>query len=114
MANSTGTFGYSSGSPVVTSDGTNLASAVVWEVYSDGTDGGHGTLEAFPAIPPASCKAAAPCRISPVWSAPIGTAAEFTIPAINAGRVYVGTKDGHVIGFGTPVPAVTASRAKVR
>jgi hypothetical protein len=101
VANSTGTFGYTSGSPAVTSNGTTLPSAVVWEVYSAGTDGSQGSLEAFPAVPPADCTSTAPCRISPIWSAPIGTAAEFTIPATDADRVYVGTKDGHVIGFGT-------------
>lgn len=48
VANSTGTFGYTSGSPAVTSNGTTLSSAVVWEVYAAGTDGSQGTLEAFP------------------------------------------------------------------
>jgi PQQ-like domain len=100
VANSTGTFGYTSGSPAVTSNGTILSSAVVWEVYSSGASGSDGTLEAFPAVPPADCTSTAPCRISPIWSAPIGTAAEFTLPATDDGRVYVGTKDGHVLGFG--------------
>jgi Bacterial lectin/HYDIN/CFA65/VesB-like, Ig-like domain/PQQ-like domain len=58
-------------------------------------------LEAFPAIPAASCTAGAQC-MTPIWSAPIGTASEFTIPATNDGIVYVGTRDGRVLAFGSP------------
>src|SRR5579859_5542006 len=39
VANSPGTFGYTSGSPVVTSNGTDPSSAVMWEVYSSGATG---------------------------------------------------------------------------
>jgi Abnormal spindle-like microcephaly-assoc'd, ASPM-SPD-2-Hydin/PQQ-like domain len=99
-ANSSTAFGYTSGSPVVTSNGTKLASAVVWEVYAAGVQGKDGALEAFDAVPPSDC--AAPCTMSPIWSAPIGTAAEFSIPATNDGRVYVGTRDGNIFGFGSP------------
>ena len=31
---------------------------------------------------------------------PIGTASQFTIPATSNGMVYVGTRDGNVLGFG--------------
>jgi hypothetical protein len=34
------------------------------------------------------------------WSAPIGTANKFSVPTFDANRVYVGTRDGHVIAFG--------------
>lgn len=95
VANSTVTFPSSSGSPVVTSNGDTLSSAVVWEVSFS------GQLEAFPAIPPAGCTVAAPCHLSPIWSAPIGKASKFTIPATDSGRVYIGTSDGHLLGFGT-------------
>ncbi len=102
VANSTAAFGYSSGSPVVTSNGTDPASAVVWEVYTSGPSGAGGMLEAFDAVPPASCASSAPCTTSPIWSAPIGTASKFTIPATNNGVVYVGTRDGHVLAFSSP------------
>jgi hypothetical protein len=92
------TFGYSSGSPVVTSNGTDPASAVVWQVYSSGRSGSHGTLEAFKAIPSGG-------KLTQIWSAPIGIASEFAVPATDNGRVYVGTRDGHVIGFGSPSKA---------
>lgn len=100
VANTSSVFGYSSGSPVVTSNGTSTGSAVVWEVDST-ANYGTGTLEAFPAVPPASCRAAKPCTIAPLWSAPLGAAAKFTIPATSGGRVYVGTAD-RVDGFGSP------------
>jgi outer membrane protein assembly factor BamB len=106
VANSTNTFGYTSGSPVVTSDGTSgpsaLSSAIVWEVQASAASGAGGVLDAFDAVPPAGCTSAKPCPMSPIWSAPIGTASKFSIPATDSGRVYVGTRDGHVLGFGSP------------
>jgi hypothetical protein len=103
VANSTTNFGYTSGSPVVTSNGNDRSSAVVWEVYSAGGSGADGTLEAFAAEPPKGC--VVPCQMAPIWSAPIGTAVKFTIPATDNGRVYVGTRDGNVLAFGSPDPA---------
>ncbi len=50
-ANSTYTFGFSSGSPVVTSNGTNPSSAVVWVVNSSGGSETGATLVAFDAVP---------------------------------------------------------------
>jgi predicted lipoprotein with Yx(FWY)xxD motif len=89
-------FRGGSSSPVITSDGTNPASAVMWQVNSGGDGSTHGTLEAFDAIPTASG------QLKMIWSAPIGTANKFGVPATDSGRVYVGTADGHVIGFGAP------------
>jgi hypothetical protein len=102
VANSAGTFGYTSGSPVVTSNGTDPASAVLWEVYAGGDTGAGGTLEAFDAVPSSSCTGTSPCTLTEIWSAPIGNASKFTIPATDSGRVYVGTRDGNVYGFGSP------------
>ncbi len=103
VGNSTVTFGYTSGSPVVTSNGTDPSSAVVWEVYSPnehGTSGPGkgGILEAYDAMPQGG-------QLKEIWSAPIGTAAKFTVPATDNGRVYVGTRDGTVLGFGSPSTA---------
>ncbi|MGF1948936.1 hypothetical protein ACQUFD_17915, partial [Enterococcus gallinarum] len=39
VASSTGTFGYTSGSPVVTSDGDDASTGIVWVVYSGGGSG---------------------------------------------------------------------------
>jgi predicted lipoprotein with Yx(FWY)xxD motif len=84
-----------SGAPVVTSNGTDPASAVLWE-ENRGAGATGGTLEAFDAIPNASG------QLKTIWSAPIGIAAKFSVPATDSGRVYVGTLDGHVLGFGSP------------
>jgi Abnormal spindle-like microcephaly-assoc'd, ASPM-SPD-2-Hydin/PQQ-like domain len=100
VANTSTTFGYSSGSPVVTSNGDDPGSAVVWEVYSSGSDGADGSLDAFAAVPSSGC--ATTCEMAPLWSAPIGNAAEFTVPTTDDGRVYVGTRDGTVLAFGSP------------
>jgi Abnormal spindle-like microcephaly-assoc'd, ASPM-SPD-2-Hydin len=102
VANTSTTFGYSSGSPVVTSDGDDAASAVVWEVDAPSAYGRGASLQAFAAAPASTCSSSAPCTMAPIWSAPIGTASKFTIPATDSGRVYVGTRDGTVFGFGSP------------
>ena len=109
VADSSTRFGYSSGSPVVTSDGASPASAVVWEVRSSGPTGAGGTLEAFDAVPPAGCKSTAPCTMAPIWSAPIGTASKFDVPATSNGIVYVGSRDGDVLAFGSPDRAPLSS-----
>ncbi|HET7018183.1 MAG TPA: choice-of-anchor D domain-containing protein [Streptosporangiaceae bacterium] len=111
VANTAVTFGFSSGSPVVTSNGTAAASAVVWEVAATRSYG-TGTLEAFRAVPAASCRPAKPCSLQQLWSAPLGPATKFSIPAPNAGRVYVGTA-GLVYGFGSPDAAPLTGTAPV-
>ncbi len=94
VANSTVIYPGSSGSPVVTSNGDTLSSAVVWQVSF------NGELDAYPAIPAAACTGAAPCHLSPIWSTSL-QAVQFAIPATNDGRVFVGTSDGHLLAFGT-------------
>jgi hypothetical protein len=111
VASSSVTFGFSSGSPVVTSTGPHISTAVVWAVYSSGITGSNGALEAFAANPGGTCTAAAPCTISPIWSAPIGTASQFTTVATAGGMVYVGTRDGAVYGFGDTAGAALAPAA---
>ncbi|MEY9939216.1 choice-of-anchor D domain-containing protein [Streptacidiphilus sp. MAP5-3] len=89
------TFGYTSGSPVVTSDGTTPGSATVWAVYTDGSNGANGQLRAYDAVPNSG-------SMHLLWSTPIGTASKFSVPATSGGRVYVGTRDGHLLAFGLP------------
>ena len=100
VANSSLEFGYTSGAPTVTSTGTNISTAVVWVVYSAGGSGASGALEAFAANPGSGCTAVAQCTLTPLWSAPIGTANKFSNVATSGGMVYVGSRDGHVYGFG--------------
>lgn len=95
VANSPAKFGYSSGPPVVTSNRNINASAVVWDVYDPNGTGIGARLEAFNAVP-----VAGHATLTQLWSAPIGTAAKFSIPATDGGHVYVGTRSDTVYGFG--------------
>jgi Abnormal spindle-like microcephaly-assoc'd, ASPM-SPD-2-Hydin/PQQ-like domain len=88
-------YGFTSGSPVVTSTGTTSGSAVVWEVYASGSSGANGVLRAYDAVPQNGI-------LHLRWSFPIGTASKFTTPATDSGRVYIGTRDGKVMAFGRP------------
>ncbi|GAA4253231.1 choice-of-anchor D domain-containing protein [Dactylosporangium darangshiense] len=97
-ATSPSTFGYTSGSPVVTSSGTTSGSAIVWAVYSDGSNGANGQLRAYDALPVGG-------QLHLRYSAPIGTATKFAVPATDGGRVYVGNRDGRIFGFGRPTTA---------
>ncbi|GIG00782.1 choice-of-anchor D domain-containing protein [Catellatospora citrea] len=99
---SSSTFGYTSGSPVVTSTGTTSGTAIVWVVYSDGSTGANGQLRAYDALPVNG-------RLNLRYSAPIGTATKFATPATDNGRVYVGTRDGRVYGFGRPTTSALNS-----
>jgi hypothetical protein len=102
-ATSPATFGYTSGSPVVTSNGTASGSAIVWAIYSDGSNGANGQLRAYDALPVGG-------QLHLRYSAPIGTAAKFATPATDGNRVFLGTRDGKVLGFGRPTTsALTAS-----
>ncbi|MGW2374262.1 outer membrane protein assembly factor BamB family protein [Kitasatospora sp. NPDC001683] len=88
-------FGYGSGSPAVTSYGPNPKSALVWAVWSgSGAGGVGGELRVYDAVP-----------VNGVMhlrrSFPIGTAAKFVVPATDDGRVFVGTRDGHLVAFGS-------------
>lgn len=92
---SSGNFGYSSGSPAVTSDGTKSGTALVWAVYASGSNGSGGQIRAYEALPQNG-------QMVLRYSAPIGTATKFAKPATDKGRVYTGTRDGVVFGFGRP------------
>jgi hypothetical protein len=96
IANSSSTFGYGSGGPVVTSNGTDATSAVVWAV-SDSS--GAGTLRAYPATPSATGWGS---TLKPLWTGSTGTAAKFATPATSGNAVYVGNLSGTLYGFGLP------------
>jgi hypothetical protein len=87
---------FGSGSPIVTSDGTTAGSAVVWvpQCPKSGTCAGS-TLNAYEAVPSSG-------KLSLLFKAPIGVTPKFGRPGVADGRVYVGTRDGRVIGFGGP------------
>ncbi len=113
VANSSLVYGYTSGSPIVTSSGSDATTPVLWETYSTGSSGSSSVLEAYDVSSAklSACSASSPCSLSPIFSARIGTAAKYSVVATSNGRVYVGTRDGHVYGFGTPPPAAPLAGA---
>ncbi|MFD0635955.1 choice-of-anchor D domain-containing protein [Catenulispora yoronensis] len=100
------TFGYTSGSPIVTSNGKTAGSAVVWVVdapsgpWGNGATGENATLNAYAAVPDSHG------HLTKLFSAPIGRAAKYTVVATDSDHVYLGTREtdaiGKVIGFGKP------------
>lgn len=103
VGTTTDNFGYTSGSPVVTSTGTTSGSALVWVVYSTGPGGQNAQLRAYDPVPVNGV-------LKLRYSAPIGTAVKFAVPGTDNGRVYVGTRDGKVLGFGRPTTAVLTTK----
>ncbi len=103
VGTSAGTFGFSSGAPVVTSNGTDGSSALVWVVYTTGGTGDAAELRAYRAIPDTTG------QLKQVFSAPIGIASKFSTPATDGGRVYVGTRDGHILAFGAPTTSAVGA-----
>lgn len=96
-------FGWGSGSPVITSDGTNSGSAVVWITWSADRTGAGGQLRAYSAVPVNG-------QLTELGRWPIGQATNYFSPGVGAGRIYVGTRDGKVLAFGSPVtPALSGS-----
>ncbi len=95
-ATSSDAFGFSSSAPVITSEGTASGSALVWVVWAPNGSGAGAQLRAYDPLP---------VEGKPVlrWSAPIGTSSKFATPGIGAGRVFVGTREGKVLAFGSPV-----------
>ncbi|MEV6924607.1 choice-of-anchor D domain-containing protein [Dactylosporangium sp. NPDC051485] len=96
--NSAEYFGYTAGSPIVTSNATTPGSAVVWVTNTDGPNGSNGRLCAYRAVPVNN-------QIPLLRCFPIGTASKFASPASSNGRVYAGTRDGYIYGFGQPTTA---------
>jgi hypothetical protein len=92
-ANTGNTFGYGSGTPLVTSDGTTSGSALVWIIHAAGPSGQDSQLEAFNPIPVNN-------SLDEVWSSSTFTSTVFSEPGVDNGVVYVGTKDDTLLGFG--------------
>ena len=97
-ATSAESFGYTSGSPLVTSNGTTAGSAVVWVVYSSGPSGSGSQLRAYEAIPSGG-------TMQLLWSGKVGKSSKFSVPTAYEGRVYVGARNGQLIAFGSSAAA---------
>jgi hypothetical protein len=124
VANSSLTYGYTSGSPVVTSNGGDPTSAVIWEVYTPNSpshpnpNGLNSVLEAYDlgnvastGGTPSPCLSTHMCTLTNIWHSNTFTGAKFSIPATSGGWVYVGTRDGHVLAFAAPGATSPATAA---
>jgi hypothetical protein len=108
-SNSGNLFGYGSGSPVITSTSSSANTALIWIIHANSSSGYDSQLEAFDAVPenPGSNG-----TLEEVWSSPTFTSTVFSQPAVNSGILYVGTKDGTLLGFGalpSSTPALVGS-----
>ena len=105
--NSGNTFGFGSGVPLVTSNGTVSGSSLLWIIHDSDASGANAELEAYNPIP----QNPGPQGTLPeVWHASIGTSSKFSEPSVDDGKLYVGTRDGTLLGFGllaSSVPALT-------
>jgi PQQ-like domain len=99
------TFGYGSGQPIVTSNGTTSGSAVVWIIHANNSSGADSQLEAFNAVPvnPGSSGS-----LEEIWQSGTFTSTVFSAPGVDNGKLYVGTKDGTLLGFGALVSSTPA------
>jgi hypothetical protein len=100
-------YGYTSGSPVVTSQGNDPTTAVIWEVNTPDTTGKTGVGSQLMAYSlssgtGSSCTSASMCTLKVLFTSPKFTSAKFSVPATSDGWVYVGTRDGHLLGFAAP------------
>jgi iron transport multicopper oxidase len=92
-----GPFGFGTSPPIVTSDGTSPGTALVWIVWSPDGTGVGAELRAYDTLP---IVGTLPVRLQ----LPVGTASKFNPPGVGDGRIYVGNRDGHVLGFGNTAP----------
>jgi iron transport multicopper oxidase len=98
QATSSDAFGFGTGAPVITSEGTTSGSALVWTEWMPNGTGAGAQLRAYDPIPVSG---------KPVlrYSAPIGTGSKFATPGVGANRLYVGNREGKVMAFGSPITA---------
>ena len=89
-------FGQYSGSPIVTSDGLTSGSAVVWVTSNT------GALRAYSAVPVNGV-------MNRLIEIGFNDQAKFTKPGVGNGRIYVGTDNGRLVGFGATASPIVAS-----
>ena len=115
---------------MVTSNGTDPGSAIIWVVDSPDSNGDGKNCLARRVRRDAAAEGRRRIQAARDLVGAIGTAVKFTMAATSNGMVYVGTRDGNVYGFGitsgaalksggthtfadTPVHAATTAAATV-
>ena len=93
-----GEFGFGSSPPIVTSDGTSPGTGLVWIVWSPDGTGAGAELRAYDTRPVDG-------TLSLRLHLPVGRASKFNPPGVGDARIYVGNRDGHVLGFGNTAPS---------
>ena len=105
--NSSFTLGYTSGAPAITSNGTDPSTGLIWaENHNTGVGGTKAYLSAWGLL--GVPRSGGGTKLGEIWAAPVGTASQFTNVATGNGMVYLGTRDGHVYGFGLTSGAALA------
>jgi hypothetical protein len=104
-------FDFGSSSPVISWNGTDPSTAVLWVVRREAASIPAPSLMAFTAVP-SGTGAQAPLVLLRSLTAPGWTsAAKFNPPVVDGGLVFVGTADGQLLAFGSQrTPATTLAR----
>ncbi|MGA2164954.1 MAG: hypothetical protein ABSH36_10860 [Solirubrobacteraceae bacterium] len=97
------TYGFGSGSPIVTSNGTTGGTAILWLTQCPPTTCEGAKLRAYDAVP-------SEAALQLLWEAPIGTATKFSRPDAADGHIYLGNRGGHIFGYSAPqlTPSTTS------
>ena len=90
--------GLGTSSAVISSDGRTEGSATAWMVSMPYRDGEGAQLTAYDATP-TGCT---PGGLKLLRTFAVGRGTKYASPTVTAGRVYVGTLEGRVLGFGAP------------
>jgi len=91
---------FGSGAPIVTSDGAQAGSAVVWDIVRSGSTSNSAKLLAFGAVPVAGSGAQPAASLPVLWQGSVGNSTKFNAPLAYEGRIYVGNYDGQILAFG--------------
>jgi len=88
-------FAFGSGSPIVTSNGTEPGSAVLWTTHCPTASCEGAQLRAYAAVPQDGVPAV-------LRELAIGQASKFSRPLASEGFVYLGNRQGRIYGFSAP------------
>jgi hypothetical protein len=93
---------FGTGAPIVTSDGTDAGSAVVWDIIRTGSamNDNAANLVAFAAVPVAGSINNPAASLPVLWKASVGNSTKFNPPLAYDGKIFVANFDGQILAFG--------------